>query len=75
MNKQRREKLFSILKRLRDLHSELESLIEEEDESRDNIPENLQSSNHYVDSEDASESMGDAFDSIGEAIESLEKVI
>ncbi len=74
MNKVRRKRLGGILKRLRDTREDLGSLLEEEDEARENIPENLQSSDSYEDSENASDAMDSACESIGEAITTLEEV-
>ncbi len=74
MNKQRREQIKEIVDKLTDCHDRLEEVKYEEEECRDNIPENLQNTSNYQNSEDADEKMDSALDSIQEAIDSLEEI-
>jgi uncharacterized membrane protein len=75
MNTNRRKRLREVLRKLDYARSEIESVREEEDEARDNIPEGLQESDRYTDSEEASEAMDVAIDNIGEAISAIEDVV
>ena len=54
------------------IRDELETLRDEEDEYRENIPESLQGGEKYELSESASDSMNEALDSLDEAIGSIE---
>ena len=56
MNKLRRKTLQKIFDQLSDLREEIEAVKEEEDGSRENMPENLQGSERYERSETASSS-------------------
>lgn len=72
MNKQRRRELQNIIDELNILRSKLEDIQNEEEEYRDNIPENMQSSEKYEIAEAACDSMSEAIDSIEEAINDIE---
>lgn len=52
MNKQRRKSLNKLIEKLEEVKSDLESLKDEEEEYRDNMPENLQGSERYEKAED-----------------------
>ena len=75
MNKLRRKTLQKIFDQLSDLREEIEAVKEEEDGSRENMPENLQGSEHYEQSETASSNMDDAMEYISSACDSLESVL
>ena len=75
MNKARREKISDIVTRLRDCRSEIESVQTEEDDSRYNMPENLEGSQRYTDSEEASDALDSAGSDIDNAIDTLEEII
>lgn len=75
MNKERRQRLRETVFRLREAKTKIEEVIEEEDEARDCIPENLQESVRYQESEECSSSLEDAVESIDEAISSIEDVV
>ena len=66
MNKQRRKELQRILDIVQEAIEGLEPLRDEEIEYRDNIPENMQSSEIY-------EKANDAVDALDEAISCLEE--
>ena len=72
MNKVRRKALSEIAEQIGTLRGELETLRDEEDEYRENIPESLQGGEKYELSESASDSMNKALDSLDEAIGSIE---
>ena len=67
MNKARRKQLEEIESRLSDIYDDLESIANEEEEYRDCMPENLQGSDRYTDSESASDYMQEALDAIDNA--------
>lgn len=74
MNANRRSRVTKAKKLLEEAKDILEEALYEEDEYRDNIPENLQSSERYEQSETCSECMEGAIDDIDSAISSLEEV-
>ena len=75
MNTKRRERLRMVVAQLEAAKDEIESVQEEEDEARDNMPESLQETDRYFDSENASDAMGTAAENIAAAIEELEEVV
>lgn len=88
MNNARRKVIASCIKRLEGATTEIEAIVSdladvvsEEDDARDCMPENLQSSPRYEESEEASEALNDAISSLTEiqdqvqsAIEALENI-
>ena len=75
MNKLRRKSLQEIFDKLSDLRGEIESIKDEEDESRENMPENLQGSERYEQSETASYNMDEAMEYISSACDSIESAM
>ena len=67
MNKARRKKLGEIAEQLSDLRDQLQTILEEEEEYRDNIPENLQGTERYEKSDEACE----IIDTCGESLEEV----
>mgnify|MGYP003571417425 CR=1 FL=1 len=74
MNKARREKISDIVSKLQDCRSELETIQTEEDDSRYNMPENLEGSQRYTESEEASDALDSANSDIENAINTLEEI-
>ncbi len=74
MNQERRERIKKTVIKISECVGELESIKDEEDDSRDNIPENLQGGDAYQQSEDCSDALQDAIDSINEAGEKLGEI-
>ena len=72
MNNKRRKEISSISSILEDAKSRLNTVIDEEQEAFDNMPESLQGSERGCESEEALDSMNDALDSIESAIEYLD---
>mgnify|MGYP006886751541 CR=1 FL=1 len=72
MNKGKRLAIRKVLNKLDDLLAVLDELRNEERECLENIPENLQGSTRYEESERAADSLDSAYDSIEEVIGSLE---
>lgn len=82
MNKQRREKINKLKMRfqstqseLKQLSGELSSILNEEQDTFDNMPEGLQSSYRGMCSEDAIDSMEEASDKLDEVIELLNDIV
>jgi hypothetical protein len=75
MNKIRRKALQEIFDKLSALSDELESIKEEEDESRENMPENLQGSERYEQSETASGNIDEAMEYLSSACDSIESAM
>lgn len=82
MNKQRREKIGKLKARiqgvqieLKQLSGELSSILDEEQNSFDNMPEGLQSSYNGMCSEDAIDNMEEASEKLDEVIELLNDIV
>lgn len=83
MNEPRRKNLRKVIKALREmqdetlcpLHDLLEDTASEEEETRDSFPENLQGSDRYCDSEEASEYMEEALAAMDDMMDAIENVI
>lgn len=82
MNKQRREKIRQLKARFQDIQTELKqasselfSILNEEQDAFDNMPEGLQSSYRGMCSEDAIDSMEEASEKLDEVIELLSEII
>ena len=74
MNKERRKALLDIMVQLEELKSSIEE-IQEEDESRENMPEDLLGSGRYERSEEASGNLSDAISSLEDSISSIGEAI
>ena len=74
MNKTRRNKLKEIISALQTCYDDLNSLKDDEDYARENVPENLQGSEAYTASEGSSDTMEDALSDIQGVIDSLENI-
>ena len=72
MNKSRRKQLENLSGRISEIKDELESILNDEEEYRDNMPENLQSSERYETSDNACSEMQDALCSLEEAVSSID---
>lgn len=75
MNKARRKKIEEISDKLMELQADLQWVAEEEEEARDNMPESMEGSDRYTESEEASQAMEDADGAIQEAIDYLSDII
>lgn len=75
MNKNRRQQLKEWIERVNVIKDGLESILDEEEEYFDNMPENLQGSMNGMNSEEYIDKMNDAIVCIEEAIESIEEII
>lgn len=70
MNKQRRREIIEVIKRIEKIVS---SILSDEEEAFDNMPENLQNSERGDISQDAQDNLSCAVDSLEEAISYLEE--
>jgi hypothetical protein len=82
MNKQRKEKIRQLKARFQDIQTELKqtsgelsSILNEEQDAFDNMPEGLQSSYRGMCSEDAIDSMEEASEKFDEVIELLNDIV
>ena len=75
MNKDRRNQLRLWCQKAEELKDSLESILWDEQNYYDNIPENLQYSMRAEDSEQAISDIEEAIDIMAEAIEKVEEVI
>ena len=72
MNAVRRKRIDEIINQLEELRSELEYVMDEETEARDNMPENLQYTDRYQAMDEACDNLDSALSSIEEAMEYAE---
>ena len=72
MNKIRRKQLASIYERLEELKADLEMVMEEEQETMDNVPESLWGTERYERMEEAVSNMEDAISSFEDVMGSIE---
>lgn len=73
MNNARRKKLQKIHDLIEEIYAQIEDIMGEEEEARDNVPESLQGGDLYEAMEDAISNMEDALSSIEEASSSIEE--
>lgn len=72
MNKARRKQLDEIIERINSVKDDLESIMNDEEEYRDNMPENLQGSEKYELADAACEAMQEAIYQLDEAVSNVE---
>ena len=72
MNKLRRKQLDEVIAKIEEAKELLETLQEEEEEYRDNMPENLQGSEKYEMADEAVDNMSSAVDALDEAVSYIE---
>lgn len=75
MNKKRRDRLRQAYQHLSAADSIVGEVLEDEQNSLDNLPENLQSSSMAESMEEAIEAMEEVSDSIGEAIDRISELV
>ena len=69
MNKIRRKALANIVDQLEAIKAELEEVLEQEEEARDNIPESMQETERYERAEEACDNLESAVYSFEELLE------
>lgn len=75
MNNARRKRIEKINEQLSGIKQDLEEINEEEENCRDNMPENLQESEKYEASENASGCIEYAIDNISDTIDNLNESV
>lgn len=75
MNKQRRNAIDEVTGKIRDLLVDLETLRDEEEEYRDNIPENLQGSERYEQADECVDGLTEAIENIESALDDIDGLI
>lgn len=73
MNNKRRKELDEIYDSIEDIKYKLESILADEENYRDNIPENLQGSERYETADEACDALSNAVDSVDEIFEYIEQ--
>jgi len=71
MNNARRKQIAELVEQIDNLKTSLEDIQNDEECYRDEMPENLQGSERFENSEEASDMMEAAMDSLGEAADNL----
>ena len=74
MNKARIKQLINWQKKAEELKEELESILYDEQDYFDNMPENLQGSMKGIDSEEVINQLEDAISALEEAIDSIDNI-
>ena len=74
MNNERRKRIREAIHDLSIVSSKLESIKDDEDDARAEIPENLESGEIYIESEKSSDIIGDAISELNEITKSLEEI-
>ena len=75
MNNVRRKELQKIFDILADAMENLNILMDEEEEYKDNMPENLQNSERYEKAEEACDNLYEAISNLEEALDNIENAI
>lgn len=73
MNNEKRKKLYTIIDDMRKLQGRIESIMDDEQDCFDNLPEGLQQSVRGQQMEEAVDNLSLAIDSIDEVILSIEE--
>ena len=74
MNKQRRKRMATAVEMIKKYTEELRDVLDEETEYRDNVPENLQGSERYEESEAICDALDSAIMDLESAIDSLDEI-
>lgn len=74
MNKERRKKIADAISAINKIENLIQNILDEEQESFDNMPEGLQASENGIISEEAQENLDAAIESLEEAISYLEDI-
>lgn len=75
MNKDRRKQLKQWIQQINAMKERLESILSDEEEYFDMMPENLQGSSNGMNSEEAIDKLNDAISYVEEAVESIEEIL
>jgi Zn-dependent M32 family carboxypeptidase len=75
MNKQRREEINKIIQDLFGIKTKMETVLAEEENAFDSMPEGLQSSERGMNSEDAIDILSESVDKLKEIIDELSEIM
>lgn len=75
MNRQRRSMLKNILDKIETVKNLIENVCDEEQESIDNMPENLQMSDRYAEGEENCDQLMECCDMLDEISETINDII
>lgn len=75
MNKIRRKTLQEIIEAIESVKADLATVLEEESEARDNIPESMQGSERYEAADAACDNLDSAVNSLDEALMYIEEAM
>lgn len=75
MNKDRRKRILAISLRVEQLMQDLEEIKDEEQESLDNMPENLQESQRYYSMSEAIDYLDAAYDDMNDVLYNLTEAV
>lgn len=73
MNKERRKRIEEVTNQIDSLKGEIEDILSEEEEYKENIPENMQGGERFEIAEAACDNLQNAVDNIEEALSYLEE--
>lgn len=73
MNKERRKRIQEVANQIDSLKGEVEDILSEEEEYKENIPENMQGGERFETAEAACDNLQSAVDNIEEALSYLEE--
>lgn len=75
MNKARRKTLSEISKRITLIKNDLQMVFDEETDYMDNMPENLQGSDKYFQSEEICDQLSECIDMFDEIVDTIDEII
>lgn len=75
MNKERRTQIKQLTNELEDIKTKLKYILRKEEGIFGNIPDNLQGTDRYFESENAIDVLDDVVDNLKSAIESLNEIV
>ena len=74
MNANRRKRIREAIEQIKEIYEDVDMIRDEEQDSMDSIPENLQYSQRYYDMEEYIASIEDALDSLERASDALDEI-
>lgn len=74
MNKERRKKIVEAIAAMNKIEALIQSILDDEQEAYENMPESLQMSDNGLASEEAQDNLDAAIDALEEAISYLEEI-
>lgn len=75
MNKARRLEIKQVYANIRYAMNDIQSILTDEQNAYDNMPENLQDTNRGMESEECIDYLSDAIDALDDALKSLDEIV